>query len=407
MTNIKMNMKTVKKTDYFELLITPLKHKVLIIIINSIVLLISILIMILSLILPSEISYLPNIYSSEAKILIPAKEEKGIEANQIRELANTLLFNLDRDTKSGQMMIGILNTNTVIDGVIENYLFKKKPRLKELYDKKVLTRKDIRKIVLKSSEFEEDPATGFIYIRYKDIDPVVAKEMVDAFLEMLSTATHDFSLTQTIFKKRFVEERLEEIRIKLEVAEGNYIAFQKRYGIISPENEAQLLATSIAALRAELMKKEAELENYKRTHTDESGNSELKFEIENIKENIIKLTSGTGSKMSELSSQYKELKQSVENLQTLHDNLQQELELTKLQEKNEGPVIQILDPPEIPVKKSGPSRLIILLKIIAASFAITISVPILIQYFKVKMLENPAFNNKVKILRSYLSFKKQ
>ena len=414
------NDTTKKKIDYFLLLIAPLKYKNIIIIINVIVFCLVFIVLLFSKILPKEISYLPNIYTSEAKILLPVQNDRELDLSRIGELANPMMFNLERGERTSNVIIGILQTNTVLDGVIENYFLEKKPKIKEEYEKKNITKETLRKIISTNAQFIEDNSTGFIMIRYKDTDPKIAKEMVEAFLEMLNKATHDFALTQTALKKRFIEKRLIEIKEKLDQAKEEYINFQQEYGIISPEHEAEQIINTISALRAELINKESELAEYRRIHKlDKSEKTDLDFEVNGLRRRIIKLTKGSKKKssandifisknrISELTSEFKNLKRNVENFASLYSSSLNELEITQIQEKSEGTIIQILDPPEVPIKKSEPSRSMILMRIITISIIITIIFPIALEWFKTSILPDAEIRKKLKILVSYLSFREK
>lgn len=404
-----------KKLDYFTLLIAPLKFKKQIIIINVIVIIIATGIMAVSKFLPSDISFLPDVYTAEAKILMPSQDRPQMDSLSISELANSMLFNLSEGARTSQLVIGLLSSKQVIDGVLNDYLLARKPKLKKAYESGNLTKNDLRKEVLNKASFWEDDVTGFIVIQYSDINSIIAKDMVDNFLNMLTVTTQNLSLTQAVYKKRFIEERLIEINARLEKAKDKYIGFQRKYGIISPEHEAEQLSTTIASLRTELITKEAELANCKRIHIDDSETAEIEFKIKNLRNEIKNLTHGSSSKnkyqiskskISELTSEFQILKRNVENLESIYGDFLKEFELAQLQEKTEGTIIQILEAPEIPEKKSGPSRSVLLFKIFILSLSITLILPILVAYIRELLITNPELTKKVKLILENLSFKK-
>lgn len=410
-----------KKIDFFDLIISPLKYKKRIIAINIIIAALIIFVIIISKILPSNISFLPNVYTSEAKILLPVQEKTGNRGTTIEEISEAMELTVQRGMgiKGNQLIISILKSNTVLNDVIENVFINKDKKLKEAYLNDPSIIDDLRKAVLSHTRFSEDKFTGFIFIQYTDVDPVFAKQMVDAFLEYLGKAVHKFALTPTAAKKQFIEERIKEIEEKLNNAKKEYIDFQQEYGIISPEREAEQITQTISDLRAELIKKENDLARYNRTHNlTESERTELEMDIYNLRRRIINLTKGSQeemkgnsimiskSRISELSLEFAKLKRNVENLEYIHISLLNELEIAQIQEKSEGPIIQIIDKPEIPLKKSGPPRSLLFLQIMGIVLAMSLIIPMTIEFFKKYILSDPDFRQKIEILSSYLSFKK-
>jgi tyrosine-protein kinase Etk/Wzc len=401
------------KIDLFSIFISPLKHKKFIIIFTIIMLIIITAIVYLSAILPPEKSFLPDKYSSEAKIIIPYREEnQRSDINSLADIANTGLT-IDRGIKKTEVIISLLQTNTELDGIIDDCYLQNKPDINDKFKKKIIARESIRNIILKNTVFKKNESTGFITIAYSDTDPVFTKQMVDSYLKMLNKITIDFALTQTSLKKRFIQDRIKDINLKLNQAKIDFIDFQQEFGIISPENEALQITNTVSSLRAQLINKEADLENYRRIH--KLGNNEktdLDYEVEDLRNKIIKLTkssSNTSEKniiiskdtISQLTSQYENLKKNVENLENLNSDLMKELEIAQIQEKSEGSFFQVIDPPEIPTKKASPSRS----KIISQAFLIVLVVSIILVMIKelfVQIKSNREIMDKVEIIISYI-----
>jgi uncharacterized protein involved in exopolysaccharide biosynthesis len=406
------------KIDYFIIFLAPLKHLKFVIITNSIILLIIVGIIIISIKLPPEISFLPNIYTAEAKIFIPYKDEsQSLNVNSLADIANSGLT-FEKGIKKTQVIISILKTNTVLDGIINDYYLKNKPESNYKFIQKLISRDDIRKNILKNTILKKDDATEFIYISYNDINPLFAKEMVDSYLNILNKVTLDFALTQTSVKKRFIQDRLKEITLKLNQSKSDFIYFQQEYGMISPENEATQITNTVAFLRSQLINKEADLENYRRIHKLNSNEkTDLDYEVEDLRKKIITLTKGkinnseknvmiSKDTISELSSQYENLKKNVQNFEDINSSLLKELEITQIQEKSEGSFFQVLDPPEIPSKKSGPSRVTIIIRFFIYSLLVTCAIVILRELFN-ELKNNQIYKEKFEKIKLYLNNKKK
>jgi uncharacterized protein involved in exopolysaccharide biosynthesis len=405
------------KLSVIDLLIIPLKHKRKIILINIIVAVVAVAFVVVSKKLPAEISYLPNVYTSEAKIFLPAQDEK-VNTSQIQGLTDNFGLRVEKGVRPEQIIINILKTNTVVDGVIENYVFVNRPELKKQLDLGEINREDLRAQILDSAHFSNDSETGFIFIGYTDINPWFARGMVDTFLEMSNKVTFNFALTHTTLKKRFIEGRISEIKDKLDKSKQDYINFQQTYGMISPEYEAQQIGDTIAKLRTQLIEKEAVLAGYQRIHHSDSDEiKQVEFEVNNLRTRIKKLTTGGKTKngqmiiskstISELSLEFEQLKRTVNNLESIYSSLLNELEIAQIQEQSEGPIIQVLDPPEVPTKKSGPSRAMLLVRIMVVSLMLTIGFPVGRGVLDQVLAQNSDLKAKVSLLVDNLSFKKR
>ena len=400
------------KIDYLLILFSPLKYKIFIVIFNFIGFIIATGIIALSLFLPSEKSFLPNKYVSDAKIIIPYRENNRNDINSLADIANAGLT-IERDIKKNEVIISILKTNTVLDGVINDCFLPEKNEYKEKLDKKLITRESIRNIVLNNTTFKKNDLSGFLTIGYEDIDPVFAKKMVDTYLNKLNKITLEFALTQTTLKKRFIQERLNDLFGKLSKAKSDFIDFQQEYGIISPENEAQQITNTVASLRSQLINAEADLENYRRIHKlSQDEKTDLDFEVENLRKKILKYTKSSSDEsenrliiskdtISELTSKYQNLKKNVEDLENINSQLMKELELAQIQEKSEGSFFQVIDQPEIPTKKSSPARFRMLIQDCLIIFIISLALVMMKEFIK-ELKRNPEYIKRAEILKSYI-----
>lgn len=401
------NKKKSINIDIFELLAIPLKLKNKIIIINFIIITLSFAGIYATKYLPSHINPLPNKYTSTAIIIVPNRPTAA--SSSLETVGSYSEITAIRPTL---FVLEILRSRIVLENVIKNTILKDL----EINDDSHINYDRLRRHLLGSTAFTEDRYSGLISISFTHKDKVMAHDIVAAYLTHLNDAFYQLATNQTSIKKRLLTERLDEIEKKLRAAKEEFIDFQQRTGIISPYEEAGFLTDTISNLKVQLFNKEKDLEKlYKVRGLDDYEKNILETEIAALRKKIYDLTEGTTNddgkiiiskkQIPKLTLEYLSLNRKVESLETLNTNLLNELEITQVREKNDIPVIQVLDPPQVPKEKSEPRRSKLLMMAVMVSFGITIFTPIGLVLAK-KMFDFYIPQYKVEQLLTYLSFKK-
>ena len=123
----------------------------------------------------------PFIYRGECRLLPPANRSGGL-MSQLGGFASFMGF--AAATSGGQMILGVLKSNSVVDAVIKKF------NLEEYYEQEI--RLQLRRIVLGNLETTEDRDSGVVTIAYLDTDPKKAADIANEFIEQLQchTKTH-------------------------------------------------------------------------------------------------------------------------------------------------------------------------------------------------------------------------
>ena len=203
--------------DLFAVL---LKHKALIII-TTILGMIGVLVFcIISLVLPSETSPLPNKYTPVAHMLINDSSSSG---GSLSSMINSGITASGGSTYSS-LAVYLAGTNSFLDTIvdefnlIERYEIEKSPRAN--------SRKALEKVLVAS--FDED--SSVFSISFTDIDPVFAQSVVNYAVDYI--------------EKRFNELNLDKNKLEKENIETNIASSYNE--IVNLQKEIQKIESSVA-----------------------------------------------------------------------------------------------------------------------------------------------------------------
>jgi uncharacterized protein involved in exopolysaccharide biosynthesis len=264
---------------------------------------------VISLVLPSEISPLPNIYTPKALMLIDDKSSSGgglssmLNSSGMSGLASLAGLNLSSTSSFSGLAVFLVETNSLLDSVVDEFDMIRRHKIKKY------PRASSRKALKKLLKADFDKTSGVLEIKFSDIDPVFARDVTNYCVSYM--------------EKRFDELGLDKNKIEKENLERNIDnAFRE---IQNLEVEARQLGRSVTtvpmgnlpAISLELTRIELELEAQRQVYT------QLKIQYEVLK---VTMTSET-------------------------------------------PVFQVLEYAEVPDQKSGPGRgMICIIVTFAAGF---------------------------------------
>lgn len=277
--------------DLFAVL---LHYKKMIIIISAAAAIFSIIYAVISIKLPPEKSYMPNVYTPRAEMLIKESSSGGgglasmLSSSGLGSLASVSAGGGSSNTNLANYLI---TSDALLDAVTDEFKLVEKYKLKEHI------RASSRKMLKQSLKASVDTDSGVFTVSFTDIDPYFAQSVVNFVVDWMG--------------KKFDELGLDNNKIQKENLEKN---IQSSYDeILKIEKEIKKLGSSVSY-----------------------GASA--WELPSI-------TTGAARLQLELNAQ-----------KEVYTQLKTQYELLKVQMQSETPVFQILARPEIPDMKSGPSR---------------------------------------------------
>jgi len=245
--------------------------------------------------LPPEKSYLPDMYTSSAMMLISEDSNKGSSA--LNQLASSGLGNLaglaglsgSGGSKYSKLAVYLAGSDSFLDVLIQEF------DLTNRYKIKKFPKTESRKLLKKRLTAKLDDKSGIFSLTFKDIDPAFAQQVVD-------------------FAVAYYEQRFSEM------------------GLDKHKLEKEGLEKSL----------QAALEEIKRLESEAAG--------------LERKTLNAYGAIPAIALEATRLKREIQVQEQIYGRLKGRYELLKIEMSSEMPVFQVLDYPQIPEVKSEPSR---------------------------------------------------
>ncbi|MBF88932.1 MAG: hypothetical protein CMG75_04590 [Candidatus Marinimicrobia bacterium] len=342
---------------------------------------------------------MPKWYSSQAIIL----SSSAGRFNLMSAFANIPLneFGFSPVNEDISSFISILQSHSVKEHMVKHF------DLVDRYDSK-----DIEYAMeeLNSNTDLRVTDEGALSISILDREPLVAQQMVQELLNQLDLINRRLSREQGKYNRQFLEERLNQTKIDLAKAEEELKLFQQQTGVVDIlaqvtaqlETYGQLHSQELQAyteLYSQRAQTEVQLNTVKATLTPDNPTirhyevlyneqdkqldvlgERLDTELENLLfssdakginfENQEKSTDGLWLSMSsfpDLGMRSVRLLREVEVQGRLLEIMVPQFEQARMEESKNIPTLQIIDEPRIPLNKTKPKRMFIVLAVVFMS----------------------------------------
>lgn len=299
---------------------------------------------------------LPNIYKSSAKILPP--QSLSALPPQLSSAISDIPITIPGKTDYSALYSQLVKTNDVIDYAIE------KNNLREVY--KTKDKEETREKVLDNIIVETDKKSGIITISYLSKDPELSYKVVVSLLEGLKRLNDRLAITQASQKRLFYEQQLNNAKEALIRSEEELRRFQLKTGSIKIDEELKGVVEEISTIRARISANEVKLKVLQSYATPQNPEYKALLDETNaLKEQLSKLQSRLPSDDDALLSTSKASRYGIEYIrkmrefkynESLYEILLKQYEFAKLEEAKDPTIIQIIENPEIPLKKFKPKR---------------------------------------------------
>jgi uncharacterized protein involved in exopolysaccharide biosynthesis len=272
---------------------------------------------------------------------------------------------------TGALFLGVLQSRTVEDGIINQF------NLKHAY--RVRLEMQAEKKLFESTEMSEDRKSGIITLTVTDHDPQRAAAIANGYVNELNSLMGNLNTSSAHRERVFLEERLSSISKELEVAEQELSQFSSNNTTIDVSAQARAMLESSAMLQGQLVAAQSEFEGLRQIFTDNNVRvRSTEARIAELRLQIQKMAGQPGGAPSTAAANPDDPYPSVRQLpilgvgyadhlrrvkvdEAVFETLTKEYELAKVEEAKEIPTVKVLDPPNLPERKSFPPRLIIIL----------------------------------------------
>lgn len=303
--------KTEDEISLIDLLAVLLHYKVMIIVVTLLAALGIVIFSVISINLPVEKSFYPNIYTSEAimKINDDSSSSGGLSSLLSSSSALSSLAGLavSSDSSNSSLAQYLITSKTFLDSIITDYNLIEKWEIEE--HPKTISRKMLREKLIAS--VDED--SGLFTVSMTDKDPVFAQSVVNSAVVYLEDMFNTLGIDQNKITKENLEKNIDATFVQ----------------ILDLQTQTKQLETSV------------------------SGN-------------------GTAWNMPSIITEITKIEMDLIAQKEVYTQLKTQYELLKVQMASESPVFQILEMPEIPDMKSGPSRGMLCIIVVFAAFFLSV-----------------------------------
>jgi capsule polysaccharide export protein KpsE/RkpR len=333
---------------------------------------------------------LSNRYTSTTRLMPPDNDSgAGLAtvaaalsgASGIGAMATSLLG----EKSNSDIFVGVLSSRTTHDELIQEF------DLKKVYGVRRI--EDARQELANRTSISIDRKSQIITIEVIDKDPHRAAAIAAAYVGELNRLVTSLSTSSARRERIFLEGRLRDVRADLETAEKNFSQFASKNTAIDITEQGKAMVGAAATLEGELIGSRSELEGLKQIYSDNNVRvRSLTARVAELQSQMEKLV-GKGDvdaapgqdymypsirRLPLLGVSYADLFRQTKVQEAVFETLTKEYELAKVQEAKEIPTVKVLDPADVPEKKSYPPRALIvffgvLLSACAALAAIFVS----------------------------------
>ncbi len=277
------------------------------------------------------------------------------------------LFGVSGASSSGQMLVGIIKGDGVVDAIIDKF------NLMEEYKQEI--RLNVRKAVLGNLEAEEDVKSGIVSVAFLDKDPQKAADIANEFVRQLQVKLSEIAARDAQEKREFFEGQLRQAQQQLIEAENAMMKYQQNSGVLALGSQTASLLGSIASIRSQIAAKNVEissLSSYARKDNPrlklaQSQLEAMTRELHRLEEEQRRTERRQGRMLSgdilsslgnvpELSVEYMRYERDLRFANVKYDAMLRQYENAKLSEASDFSTVQIVDPATPPDWKFKPKR---------------------------------------------------
>ncbi len=337
---------------------------------------------------------LPNVYVSTTTLMPPDNTSPyssmiGLlsPGSAAPQLGGSLLgLNTPSD-----LFIGILKSRNVQDGLINNLALARHYGSRDA--------EEARATLEGATKIEEDRSSGVITISVTDRNPVTASRIAGGYVEELNRVVTDNATSAARRERIFLEGRVKEIKQNLDDSAKQLSQFSTKSGAIDISSQTRSMVEEGLRLQAELIDGRSQLAALRQTYSEdnsrvralEAHNAELQKELDKM--GGLPQGSGANSDVNEspyitadelpaLGVTYFDLERKVRVDEALWETLTKQYEAAKVEEAEEIPTVEVLDTANVPLRKSSPSRRLIVEVGTLMSFALALIVIVLTTMWK-------------------------
>jgi len=295
------------------------------------------------------------------------------------------------------MYIALMKSDTALNHLIQEH------DLQRRYESETLM--DTRKVLLNRVRVVSDKKSGLISVEVDDFDPAFSATLANSFVAELSSITDRLAVTDAQQRRVFFENQLVKTQEKLAKDEARFREAQGRSGFQMPSINADTSLKNIAELHGQIAAREIQLQAIDRFATSKNPEvQKLTSELSAMRMTLQRLEQGSGLSalgpiQQDAMSAYREMK----TTESMLEAFVKQLELARVDESKEGPLIQVIDVARPPERRSSPKRSLIVLISLLTGFFISMLIVFMRQTIR-SLANNPKSSEQLSRLKAAWKF---
>jgi tyrosine-protein kinase Etk/Wzc len=306
------------------------------------------------------------IFTGTTTVLPPPSSGASAATQLIGSMAGGaagMLLGASLPPSSGDLLVGLLADNAVLDPIIDRF------DLMKVYDLKtrVATRQMLTDKILKA---EKGSTSGIVSISVDDKDAQRAADMANAFAEQLKKVLETLAVTEAGMRRIFFDRELKKAFDDLGRAEAAMQGFQESTGAIKVEDQAMAILQGVAAIKSTIVAKEVQLQVMK-TYAS-ANNPDLRRaeqELHALKEQMRRQEEkhdntffdplmSTGQ-LPSVGAEYVRKMRDFKYRETVYELIAKQYEVARLDEAREAVVVQVIQTAIPPDKNTKPNVILL------------------------------------------------
>jgi len=273
----------------------------------------------------------------------------------------------DRNFSSPPLLIGLMQSRTVRDRIVQRF------NLKMVYRARLAEK--ARATLAQNTIFRENLSTGTINVTVTDNDAQRAAAICDAYSEELNLITSGMSRSSASDERLFLEEELKTAKSELDSTAKQLGDFSRKTALIDLEDQGGVLMGAKISLHGQLINASSELAGLEQMYADRNPQVRLVLgRRKALEEEFIGANREPGEdfdvaaprvyriyptvrELPLLGVTYSDLSARIAIQQSAYEIMSQMVERARSQEIRDVPVAEILDAASVPESRSFPPRL--------------------------------------------------
>ncbi len=320
-----------------------------------------------------------KIYESTATLLAPKEGGASLlggfaTAGLLQQMPGLSVPSL---APNRDMLLGILRSRTVAQAVVERFSLQARYRVRYSEDA-IKTLHEMTNISVSRE--------GVISVRVLDMDPRVAADVANFFVEQLDRLAGRYGMGEAGHQRIFLSEQLARAKVDLDSAEQKLRRFQERNRAVALQEQTRGAIEAAARLKGEIAAAEVQLQVVRNFATEVNPDViALRRRIEEMRRQLGQMQYGDQlaiatalpeqdrrdftvpfPRLPEVGLELARLTRDVKVQETLVTLLIQQVEHARIAEAKDLPVVQVLDR-AVPAQRHAKPRLMVNLAIAAVA----------------------------------------